>query len=127
MLKSSVEQWEVPVPGLTVSEVARESGVNGSAVRFYEAQGLIAAIRTSGGQRRFDDQAACRIKVARVAQRIGLSVQEIRDLLAILPPNPSLEDWKALHIRLTTEATTRIAELNTALDEIRSGHKLCEL
>jgi MerR family transcriptional regulator, redox-sensitive transcriptional activator SoxR len=115
------------VTGLTVSEVARESGVNGSAIRFYEAQGLISATRTSGGQRRFDDQAACRVKVARVAQRIGLSVQEIRDMLATLPLDASLEDWKALHARLTAEAQTRIAELNAALEDINSGRKLCEL
>lgn len=115
------------MPGLTVSEVARESGVTGSAIRFYEAQGLIAAERTSGGQRRFDDQAACRIKVARVAQRIGLSVQEIRDLLATLPSNPGLEDWSRLHARLMAEATSRIAELTAALEDIGSGRKLCEL
>lgn len=113
--------------GLTVSEVARDSGVAGSAIRFYEAQGLITATRTSGGQRRFDDHAACRVKVARVAQRIGLSVQEIRDLLATLPSDPGLEDWKRLHIQLVTEARVRIAELNAALDDIRSGRKLCEL
>jgi MerR family redox-sensitive transcriptional activator SoxR len=115
------------VGGLTVSEVARESGVNGSAIRFYESQGLITASRTSGGQRRFDHNAACRVKVARVAQRVGLSVQEIRDLLATLPADPDLADWKALHIRLAAEAKRRIAELNAALEEISSGRKLCEL
>ena len=57
---------------LTVGEVARESGVSGSAVRFYERQGLVRAARTGGNQRRFDSDAACRIRVARVAQRVGL-------------------------------------------------------
>ncbi|MEV4200300.1 MerR family transcriptional regulator [Micromonospora globbae] len=112
---------------LTVSDVARESGVSGSAVRFYERQGLITAGRTSGNQRRFGPEAACRVRVARVAQRIGLSVGEIRELLAALPPDPEPADWQALHERLTAEAEQRIRELHAALDDIRSGRKLCEL
>lgn len=112
---------------LTVGEVARESGVSGSAIRFYERQGLIEAGRTSGNQRRFGPEAACRVRVARVAQRIGLSVGEIRDLLATLPPEPALVDWQRLHERLTAEAERRIAELHAALDDIRSGRRLCDL
>jgi MerR family redox-sensitive transcriptional activator SoxR len=112
---------------LTVSDVALESGVSGSAIRFYERQGLITASRTGGNQRRFGTEAACRVKVARVAQRIGLSVNEIRELLATLPPEPTLDDWKTLHEQLTAEARRRIAELHAALEEISSGRKLCEL
>ncbi|PTA42534.1 transcriptional regulator [Micromonospora sp. RP3T] len=112
---------------LTVGEVAREAGASGSAIRFYERQGLIAASRTSGNQRRFGPDAACRVRVARVAQRIGLSVGEIRDLLAALPPEPDLADWQRLHDRLTAEAERRIAELHAALDDIRSGRRLCDL
>lgn len=112
---------------LTVGEVAREAGVAGSAIRFYESQGLITASRTGGGQRRFDHNAACRVKVARVAQRVGLSVQEIRALLATLPADPDLGDWKALHVRLAAEAKRRITDLNTALEQISSGRRLCEL
>ncbi|MEU4478412.1 MerR family transcriptional regulator [Micromonospora sp. NPDC023966] len=111
----------------TVGEVARESGVSGSAIRFYERQGLIEATRTGGNQRRFGSDAACRVRVARVAQRIGLSVTEIRGLLAALPPEPGLADWQALHEKLTGEAERRIRELHAALDDIRSGRRLCEL
>ncbi len=112
---------------LTVAEVANESGVNGSAIRFYERNGLISATRTSGYQRRFDENAACRVKVARVAQRVGLSVKEIRDVLDDLGDEPTLEDWARVHHALTTEARRRINELNAALDAIATGQKLCEL
>jgi MerR family transcriptional regulator, redox-sensitive transcriptional activator SoxR len=117
----------VTVGTLTVGEVARESGVSGSAIRFYEREGLIAATRTGGNQRRFGSEAACRVRVARVAQRIGLSVQEIRGLLDALPREPDLADWQRLHERLTAEAERRIAELHAALDDIRSGRRLCDL
>ncbi|MEV7987516.1 MerR family DNA-binding transcriptional regulator [Micromonospora sp. NPDC085948] len=111
----------------TVGDVARDSGVSSSAVRFYEARGLITAIRTSGNQRRFDDHAACRVRVAQVAQRIGLSINEIATLLGTLGPSPTFDDWKRLHTELTTEAHRRIAELHQTLDDISSHRKLCEL
>jgi MerR family transcriptional regulator, redox-sensitive transcriptional activator SoxR len=112
---------------LTVGDVARESGVSSSAVRFYEARGLVAATRTSGNQRRFDEHAACRVRVAQVAQRIGLSINEIATLLGTLGPSPTFDDWKRLHTDLTAEAHRRIADLHRALDDISSDRKLCEL
>ena len=39
---------------LTIGELARRAGVATSAVRYYEARGLIHAVRTHGNQRRFD-------------------------------------------------------------------------
>lgn len=112
---------------LTVGDVARRSGVSGSAIRFYEARGLISATRTSGNQRRFDEHAACRVRVAQVAQRIGLSVNEIATLLSTLGPSPAFDDWRRIHLELTAEAQRRIAELHHALDDISSQRKLCEI
>jgi MerR family transcriptional regulator, redox-sensitive transcriptional activator SoxR len=116
-----------PSVALTVADVARASGVAPSAVRFYERHGLVSADRTPGNQRRFGKDAACRIRVARVAQRIGLSIAEIRELLASLPAEAAPEDWQRLHDELTLEGQRRIAELNDALAEITSGRKLCDL
>lgn len=98
-----------------------------SAIRFYARHGLISSRRTPGNQRRFDEDAACRVKVARVAQRVGLSVAEIGELLATLPPDAGLADWQKLHDVLCAEGERRIAELWAALDDITSGRKLCEL
>ncbi len=114
-------------PELTVSEVARDSGVTPSAVRFYEKHGLITAERTSGNQRRFTADAPCRIRVARVAQRVGLSVAEIRGILNELPEDPQLDDWRRFHDQLVGEAERRIASLRATLADISSGRKLCEL
>src|SRR5699024_12263799 len=73
------------VEELTVGVVAAGSGVAASAVRFYEEHGVIRAVRTSTNQRRFDDSAVPRIQLAKLAQRIGLTVREIADLFAHLP------------------------------------------
>ena len=41
------------VDGLTIGELSTRTGVAPSALRFYEAEGLITASRTAGGQRRY--------------------------------------------------------------------------
>lgn len=112
---------------LTVSEVARDSGVAASAVRFYEKHGVVTADRTAGNQRRFDDAAICRIQVARLAQRVGLTVREIADLFAALPAEPGPEDWEQVADRLVAEAEQRITNLRAQLESLGSEGKLCEL
>ncbi len=114
---------------LTVGDIARDSGVAPSAVRFYEQHGLISATRTAGNQRRFSTFDGCRIKVIRVAQRVGISVQEIKALLDTLPAGtePSREDWAALQQALVQETNKRVAELNSVLADLASDDKLCEL
>jgi MerR family redox-sensitive transcriptional activator SoxR len=112
---------------LTVSDVAAASGVAPSAVRFYEKHGLITARRTAGDQRRFDDDAACRIKVAKVAQRVGLTVREIADVFSTLPADTQPQDWQRVAEVLVEEAESRTAALRRHLDELRSGAKLREI
>ena len=67
---------------LSIGDVATRTGVEQSALRFYEAEGLIGAQRTAGGQRRFARDVLRRIAFIRVAQRVGLSLGEIRDALS---------------------------------------------
>lgn len=116
-----------PTAQLSVSDVAAESGVAPSAVRFYEQHGVITASRTAGNQRRFDESASCRIEVARLAQRVGLTVREIAELFAGLPAEPGSEDWEPVAGRLVREAEQRVADLTARLEELGSGAKLCEL
>ena len=112
---------------LTVGEVAAAAGVAASAVRFYEQHGVIHAERTAGDQRRFDRSAACRIRVAKVAQRVGLTVREIAGIFAALPADPAPADWGRVAEILIREAEERTAALRTHLEQMRSGGRLCEL
>ncbi|MDG4798309.1 MerR family transcriptional regulator [Micromonospora sp. WMMD1082] len=115
-----------PEAVFTVGDVARDADVAPSAVRFYEKTSVITARRNSGNQRRFDASAACRIKVAKLAQRVGLTVREIADLFADLPPNPGPQEWGRIATELIAESERRTAELRTCLTELQSGGKLCE-
>ena len=56
---------------LSIGEVAERTGVAVSALRFYEAEGMLTTTRTAGGQRRFPRDALRRIAFIRVAQQIG--------------------------------------------------------
>lgn len=111
---------------LTVIDVARAANVAPSAVRFYEKHGVITAARGSGNQRLFDESASCRIKVAKLAQRVGLTIREIADLFADLPPSVGDEDWGRMAAALLAESERRTAELRVYLASMREGGPLCE-
>lgn len=83
---------------LTIGQLAERSGVAPSALRFYEAQGLITSTRTSGNQRRYQRAMLRRIGFLRSAQRVGLSLEEISEALATLPGGrtPTRADWTRL-------------------------------
>jgi MerR family redox-sensitive transcriptional activator SoxR len=63
---------------LSVGELARRTGVAASALRFYEERGLIHAERNASGHRRYSRAVARRVAFVVYAQRLGLSLDEIR-------------------------------------------------
>ncbi len=98
---------------LTIGDLARRTGLSVSAIRFYEARELVDAIRTSGNQRRFLRSDIRRLSFAVVAQRLGLSLGEIRAELATLPLGraPTQQDWSAISKRIRGRLDERIAML----------------
>jgi len=83
---------------LTITEVARRSGVAASALRFYEERGLIRSVRAGSGHRRYPRAVLRRIAFLVFAQRVGLSLDEISAELAKLPQDhaPEGDDWAKL-------------------------------
>jgi MerR family transcriptional regulator, redox-sensitive transcriptional activator SoxR len=83
---------------LSIGEVADRTGVAPSALRFYEAKGLITSDRSDGNQRRFHRDMLRRISFIKVAQNVGLSLDDIAAALGTLPNNrtPNKEDWARL-------------------------------
>ncbi|MDM4721888.1 redox-sensitive transcriptional activator SoxR [Micromonospora sp. WMMA1363] len=107
-------------PGLTIGQVARRSGVAASAIRFYEAQGLVSSDRTAGNQRRYHGDVMCRLAMIEACQRVGLTLAEVGQALAALPSGraPNRQDWDSLAERLRTEAQSRIDQLSQVLGEL---------
>jgi MerR family redox-sensitive transcriptional activator SoxR len=105
---------------LTIGEVAERAGVATSALRFYEREGLIASVRTDGGQRRFERDVLRRIAFIRAAQRVGLSLDDIRTSLGTLPQQrtPTANDWAKLSRSWRPLLDERIAELERVRDNL---------
>lgn len=69
---------------LTVSKLARRVGASPDTVRYYERLGLLRqADRTSAGYRQFGENDVERMRFIQAAQRLGLELAEIRELLDI--------------------------------------------
>ena len=83
---------------LTIGELSARSGVVASTLRYYDKMGLLASNRSSGNQRRFPRSELRRVAFIRIAQRVGLSLDEIRDALSMLPEGrtPTRGDWARL-------------------------------
>lgn len=107
---------------LTIGQVAERSGVPHTALRFYEESGLIEAERTAGNQRRYPRAVLRRLAFIRTAQRVGLSLEQIREALASLPGGrpPTKTDWARLSRAWRTELDTRIDALQRLRDRLTS-------
>ncbi len=97
----------------TIGELAQRTGVATSALRFYEARGLIHAKRTAANHRTYPRAVARRVAFIVFAQRIGLTLDEIRAALDTLPTEhvPTAEDWAQLAHPWQARIDARIAEL----------------
>jgi MerR family transcriptional regulator, redox-sensitive transcriptional activator SoxR len=105
---------------LTIGELAARTGVATSALRFYEERGLIRSVRTAAGHRRFPRAAARRVAFVAYAQRVGLTLDEIRRELDKLPADrvPARDDWDRLAEAWQARIDARIAELTLLRDRL---------
>jgi MerR family redox-sensitive transcriptional activator SoxR len=105
---------------LTIGEVAVRTGLSTSALRFYERDGLLQAERTSGGQRRYPREVLRRVAFVRVAQSVGLDLEQITGMLASLPQGrtPTKQDWDRLSRGWRPMLDERIAALERLRDQL---------
>lgn len=89
--KSNGENW-------TVGKVAKRCGVAVSTLHFYEEKGLIKSWRNQGNQRRYKADVVRRVSVIKAAQKLGVTLEEIKQGLETLPNSrtPTTKDWEAL-------------------------------
>ena len=105
---------------LTIGELSARSGVAPSALRYYETMGLIRAGRTGGNQRRYDRGELRRVAFIRIAQQVGISLEEVRTALEELPAGrtPTKADWSRLSARWRRKLDARIALLEGLRDKL---------
>ncbi|MEP6619689.1 MAG: redox-sensitive transcriptional activator SoxR [bacterium] len=112
-METSWDNAEGPFVTLTVGELAKRTGVATSALRFYEDRGLIRSQRTETGHRRYPRAVTRRVAFIVFAQRVGLTLEEIRCELEKLPSGrpPRGEEWARLSAMWAQRIDDRIAEL----------------
>jgi MerR family transcriptional regulator, redox-sensitive transcriptional activator SoxR len=105
---------------LTIGELSERTGVAASALRYYEDQGLITSTRSAGGQRRYHREVLRRVSFIRIAQRVGLTLEQISDSLASLPASrtPNKADWARLSQSWRPQLDEHIAVLQRLRDEL---------
>jgi MerR family redox-sensitive transcriptional activator SoxR len=98
---------------LSIGELSSRSGVSQSALRFYERQGLIAAGRTEGNQRRYPGHALRIVALVQAGKTAGIPLERIRRALDTLPAGrpPTKRDWERLSRGWAKELDDRIDTL----------------
>lgn len=69
---------------MRIGEVAERAGVTDKTIRYYEQIGVLASpSRTASGYRDYDDSVLDRLQFVRAAQAVGLTLGEIREVIAL--------------------------------------------
>lgn len=116
---------------MKIGELASRAGVSVDTVRFYEKRGLLpAALRRASGYRIYTEQAVERIRWVKFVQGLGLGLDEIAEVLAMLERGSASCENQRPRLKAVVERLDRqIAELSSArariagfLDGCESGH-----
>ena len=105
---------------LSIGEIASRVGLTVSAIRFYEARGLIIPHRNSGQQRRYHRADIRRLSFIKIAQQLGLSLDEIKAELDRLPLGraPNARDWRSISQAIAATLDTKIQALTKTRDRL---------
>lgn len=106
--------------GVSIGYLAERTGLAVSAIRYYEAQGLVEPWRNAGGQRRFHRADLRRLSFVMVAQKFGFSLPEIHGFLKSLPGGrtPTKADWARLSEQFRDHLNAQIETLERLRDNL---------
>lgn len=106
----------------SVGKVAKRCGIKVSTLHFYEQKGLIRSWRNQGNQRRYKPDVMRRISVIKSAQNLGVSLEQIKQVLAQLPNSrtPTTDDWQKISTQWHQMLDERINKLVALRDSLSS-------
>ena len=105
---------------LCIGDLSARTGLSVSAIRHYEAVGILHPVRNRGGHRRFARSDIRRLSFAMIAQGLGIPLARIAAALATLPDHraPTPADWSRLARGFRAELDTRILRLTALRDNL---------
>jgi DNA-binding transcriptional MerR regulator len=106
---------------MKIGELARRTGIAASAIRFYEANGLLSpAVREENGYRVFGQDTIERLFMIQTGQKLGFSLESIKGVLATSGGLP--------HDEILARMRERLSEMDRMQEELaRQRSELCEL
>ena len=107
---------------MRIGELADRLGITTKSIRFYEGIGLMPdPVRTPSGYRDYAEADAERLTFIKTAQRLGLSLDEIREIIALRDrgQQPCRYVAEVLH-RQVADLDRRIRELRALRAELRA-------
>lgn len=104
----------------SIGDIAARTGLSVSAIRFYEDKGLVTPERNAGGQRRYSRVDLRRLSFVMAAQRLGLSLGDIRTALDTLPAGqaPAKRDWTRVAVAIEARLNAQISMLQNLRDRL---------
>jgi MerR family redox-sensitive transcriptional activator SoxR len=107
---------------MKIGELAGRSGLNSSAIRYYEKMGLLSAPHRVGGQRRYSSDALDRVLLIRFASEMGFTLSETKVFLnGLRSDTPVGPRWKKLanrKIQEVVENMQRARRLKSLLEHL---------
>ena len=98
---------------ISIGEIAKRTGTQVSAIRFYADKNLIPSVRAASGHRFFARHVIRRVSFILVAQSMGYSLDAISKLLTSLPDSrtPTMKDWQKLSRSFVVDIDAQIQTL----------------
>lgn len=104
---------------MQIGEVAERTGLSLRTIRYYEEVGLaVPSARSQGGFRLYTEPDVERLELIKRMKPLGFQLEEMRDLLAILDPQPGapeLDDPAARLAEFSATAEQACEDLRTKL------------
>jgi DNA-binding transcriptional MerR regulator len=96
---------------MRTSQVAGQAGLNIQTLRYYERRGLIPEpARSPGGHRSYPAETVQLLRIIKIAQRLGFTLNEVAELLDV-----SRHRHQA---RLREHAQDKLAQVNAKIDDL---------
>ncbi len=104
---------------LSIGAVASEAGVATSTVRYYEDIGLLPEAERENGRRRYDSSTIDMLLVIRFCQRVGFTLDEIREILAVPESAAPQARWHEL-------VDTKLAEVDAVIAQAQAVRRVLQ-
>ena len=102
--------------GMTIGELAARSGLNVSAIRFYQRRGLLPPRDVRYGWQRFGPDTVTRLALIELAKRTGFTLDEISTVLDAMDAESPATTWRAMFQAKVAEIDAQVQRLHAMRD-----------